>query len=135
MKGFRDFLLRGNVVDLAVAVVIGVAFTAIVNSVVKDLINPLLAAIVGKPDFSALVLTVHGGKITYGNFLNALIAFLLNASAVYFLFVLPFSALLKKFAKPAPPPATRPCPQCLSDIPREAARCSHCTQLVPAVAA
>ena len=135
IKGFRDFLLRGNVVDLAVAVVIGVAFTAIVNSVVKDLINPLLAAIVGKPDFSALVLTVHGGKITYGNFLNALISFLLNASAVYFLFVLPFSALLKKFSKPAPPPTTRPCPQCLSDIPKEATRCSHCTQLVPAVAA
>lgn len=135
IKGFRDFLLRGNVVDLAVAVVIGAAFTAIVNSLVKDLINPLLSAIVGKPDFSALVLTVHGGKVTYGNFLNALIAFILNASAVYFLFVMPFSALLKKFTRPAPPPSTRPCPQCLSEIPREATRCAHCTQPVPALAA
>jgi large conductance mechanosensitive channel len=135
IKGFRDFLLRGNVVDLAVAVVIGAAFTAIVNSLVKDIINPLLAAIVGKPDFSALVLDIHGGKVTYGNFLNAVIAFVLIATAVYFLFVLPFTALLKKFSKPAPPPSTRPCPQCLSDIPKEALRCSHCTQPVTPIAA
>lgn len=136
MKGFRDFLLRGNVVDLAVAVVIGAAFTAIVNSLVADIINPLLAAIAGKPDFSYLVADVHGGHIKYGNFLNAVISFVLIGSAVYFLFVLPFSALVRRFAKPAapPPPDTRPCPQCLSDIPKAATRCAHCTQPVPAVA-
>jgi large conductance mechanosensitive channel len=133
LKGFRDFLLRGNVVDLAVAVVIGVAFTAIVTSLVTDLINPLLAAIVGKPDFSALVLDIQGGHIKYGNFINAVITFVLNASAVYFLFVLPFSVLSKKLSKPAPA-NTRPCPQCLSDIPKAATRCSHCTQPVSAVA-
>jgi large conductance mechanosensitive channel len=131
LKGFRDFILRGNVVDLAVAVVIGGAFGAIVNSLVKDLINPALSALVNKPDFSYLVLTVHGGKITYGNFLNALIQFVLVAAAVYFFVVLPLNALLKKFnpAK-AEPPKTRPCPECLSDIPIAAKRCSHCAQLV-----
>ena len=131
LKGFRDFILRGNVVDLAVAVVIGVAFGAIVNSLVTDLINPAIAAIVQKPDFSYLVLTVHGGKIKYGNFLNALIQFLLVAAAVYFFVVLPLGKLLAKFkpAEAAPPP-TKPCPECLSDIPVAARRCSHCAQPV-----
>jgi large conductance mechanosensitive channel len=134
LKGFRDFILRGNVVDLAVAVVIGAAFSAIVNSLVSDLINPLIAAIVHKPNFSYLVWNVNGGKITYGNFINALIQFLLVAFAVYFFVVLPLNALLKKFhpAK-AEPPKTRPCPECLSDIPLAATRCSHCAQPVPAV--
>jgi large conductance mechanosensitive channel len=134
LKGFRDFILRGNVVDLAVAVVIGAAFSSIVNSLVSDLINPLIAAIVHKPNFSYLVWNVNGGKITYGNFINALIQFLLVAFAVYFFVVLPLNALLKKFhpAK-AEPPKTRPCPQCLSDIPVAATRCSHCAQPVPAV--
>ncbi len=98
-KGFRDFVLRGNVVDLAVAVIIGAAFGAIVNSLVKDIITPLIAAIVGKPDFSALVLHLHGGAITYGNFLNAAISFLLIASAVYFLFVLPMQYVLARVNK------------------------------------
>ncbi len=131
LKGFRDFILRGNVVDLAVAVVIGVAFGAIVNSLVSDLINPMIAAIVKKPDFSYMVLTVHGGKIKYGNFLNALIQFLLVASAVYFLVVLPLGKLLERF-KPAAaePPRMKPCPECLSDIPAAARRCSHCAQPV-----
>jgi large conductance mechanosensitive channel len=131
LKGFRDFILRGNVVDLAVAVVIGAAFSGIVNSLVSDLINPLIAAIVQKPDFSYLVLTVHGGKIKYGNFLNAIIQFLLVAAAVYFFVVLPLGKLLAKF-KPVPPdpPPTRPCPECLSDIPIAAHRCSHCGQPV-----
>jgi|SRR5579862_4748862 len=134
LKGFRDFILRGNVVDLAVAVVIGAAFSAIVNSLVADLINPAIAAIVHKPDFSYLVLTLHGGKIKYGNFLNALIQFLLVAAAVYFFVVLPLNKLLERF-KPAAaePPAMRPCPECLSDIPVAATRCAHCGQPVPAV--
>jgi large conductance mechanosensitive channel len=131
LKGFRDFILRGNVVDLAVAVVIGAAFGAIVNSLVTDLINPSIAAIVHKPDFSYLILDIHGGKIKYGNFLNALIQFLLVAAAVYFFVVLPLNALLKRFnpAK-AEPPKTKPCPECLSDIPLAARRCAHCAQTV-----
>jgi len=135
IKGFRDFILRGNVIDLAVAVVIGGAFTAIVNALVADIVNPLIAAIVHKPDFSALILDVNGGKIKYGDFMNAIISFLLIAAVVYFVFVLPINALMKKF-KPAEaaPPVTRPCPQCLSDIPLAATRCSHCAQPVTATA-
>jgi large conductance mechanosensitive channel len=135
LKGFRDFILRGNVVDLAVAVVIGVAFSAIVNALVTDIINPLIAAIVQKPDFSALILTVHGGKIKYGDFLNAVISFLLIAGTVYFFIVLPINALLKKFRPAqASPPTTHPCPECLSDIPLAAKRCSQCGQPVQPIA-
>jgi large conductance mechanosensitive channel len=132
LKGFRDFILRGNVVDLAVAVVIGAAFGAIVTALVGDIINPLIAAIVHKPDFSSLILDVNGGKVKYGDFLNALISFLLIAASVYFFVVLPLNTLLNKFKKPVPetPPATKPCPECLSDIPAAAKRCSHCTQPV-----
>src|SRR5271168_2943792 len=129
LKGFRDFILRGNVVDLAVAVVIGGAFGTIVNSLVKDIITPLIAAIVQKPDFSSLVLKINGANITYGNFLNAAIAFLLIAASVYFLVVLPMNTLMARMkltAPPPPPPATKPCPECLSDIPPAAKRCSHC---------
>jgi len=130
-KGFRDFVLRGNVVDLAVAVIIGAAFGAIVNSLVKDIITPLIAAIVGKPDFSALVLHVHGGALTYGNFLNAAISFLLIASAVYFLLVLPMQYVMKRINKPVEAaPTTKPCPECLSDIPLAAKRCKFCAQPV-----
>jgi len=137
LKGFRDFILRGNVMDLAVAVVIGAAFTAIVNALVADIVNPLIAALVHKPDFSALILDVNGGKIKYGDFLNAIISFLLIAGVVYFVFVLPVNALMKKFhpAK-AEPPTMHPCPECLSDIPLAAKRCSHCGEPVaPAAAA
>lgn len=133
LKGFRDFVLRGNVVDLAVAVVIGAAFTGVINSLVSDIINPLIAAIVHKPNFSFLVANVNGGKITYGNFLNAVIQFVIIAAAIYFLVVLPVQTLLKKFhPTKAEPPKTKPCPQCLSDIPIAATRCAHCTQLVAA---
>ncbi len=133
LKGFRDFVLRGNVIDLAVAVVIGAAFTGIVGSLVKDIINPLIAAIFKRPDFSYLVLTINGGKITYGNFLNQVINFILIAAAVYFIFVLPVNKLMTRFfpAK-AEPPKTKPCPQCLSDVPLAATRCAHCTQALPA---
>ena len=133
LKGFRDFVLRGNVVDLAVAVVIGAAFGAVVNSLVSDLINPLIAAIVHKPNFGYLVATVNGGKITYGNFINAVIQFLIIAAAIYFFVVMPLQSLLKKFnPTKAEPPKTKPCPQCLSDIPIAATRCAHCTQPVAA---
>ena len=135
-KGFRNFILRGNVVDLAVAVIIGAAFTGVVNSLVKDLINPLIAATVRKPDFSAFSITVHGGKFLYGDFLNSLISFLLIAATVYFFFVFPIQSLLKKVnPTKAAPPATRPCPECLGDIPLAARRCQHCTQPVEPVAA
>ncbi len=131
LKGFRDFILRGNVLDLAVAVVIGAAFGTIVTSLVKDLITPLIAAVFQKPDFSYLVLDIHGGKITYGNFLNALISFLLVSAAVYFLVVLPVNTLLARMhLTAAAPPPTKPCPECLSDIPAAAKRCSHCAQPV-----
>ena len=107
---------------------------SIVNSLVKDLITPLIAAIVQKPDFSYLVLKIHGANITYGNFLNALISFLLIAVSVYFFVVLPVNTLMAKMkltATPPPPPPTKPCPECLSDIPAAARRCSHCGQPVP----
>ncbi len=135
LKGFRDFILRGNVVDLAVAVVIGAAFTGIIGSLVKDIITPLLAAIVKQPDFSSLVLNVHGGRITYGNFLNQVINFFLVASAMYFLVVLPLNTLLKRLHREAPPAeaVTRPCPECLSEVPLQARRCAHCAQPVAAV--
>jgi large conductance mechanosensitive channel len=132
LKGFRDFILRGNVLDLAVAVIIGAAFTAIVNSFVKDIVTPFIAAIVAKPDFSALVLNVHGGVITYGNFLNAVISFLLMASVVYFLIIVPTNALMARFSKPAPAeaPAIKTCPQCLSEVPLAATRCKFCAQAI-----
>jgi large conductance mechanosensitive channel len=133
-KGFRDFILRGNVLDLAVAVIIGAAFNAIVGSLVKDILGPLIAAVVGKPDFSALAVDVHGGHIAYGNFLNALIAFLLVASVVYFFIVLPMNTIAARVkarnaAAPAAP-TTKVCPECLSEIPLAAKRCSFCTQPV-----
>jgi large conductance mechanosensitive channel len=130
-KGFRDFVLRGNVVDLAVAVVIGAAFTAIVNALVTDIINPLIAAIVRKPDFSFLVFNVNGGIIKYGEFLNVLIAFVLIAATLYFLVVVPVNTLIARVhPKPTEAPKTKLCPECLSDIPLAAKRCSHCAQLV-----
>src|ERR1700722_17219823 len=132
LKGFRDFILRGNVMDLAVAVIIGGAFTAIVNALTKNIINPLLGAIIGKPNFDYLVLHIHGGEIEYGSFLTAVVNFLLIAAVVYFFLVLPTQYILKKFNPPAPepPPSTKPCPQCLSDIPLAATRCKFCTQPV-----
>jgi len=131
-KGFRDFILRGNVIDLAVAVILGAAFNAIVASLVGDVLNPLIAATVGKPDFSKDVLTIGAGQIKIGNFLNAAIAFLIVATVVYFGVVLPVNALLRRFKPPAPPapPSTKPCPECLSEIPLAARRCAHCAQPV-----
>jgi large conductance mechanosensitive channel len=132
MKGFKQFLLRGNVVDLAVAVVIGAAFGAVVSSFVKDLLTPLIAAIFGKPDFSALTFEVNGSKFLYGDFINAALSFLLVTAAVYFFVVLPINALVQRFRKaPATPdPTTKKCPECLSEIPIDARRCAHCAQPV-----
>jgi large conductance mechanosensitive channel len=134
LKGFRDFVLRGNVIDLAVAVILGTAFNNIVSKLVSDIFNPLLAATVGKPDFSYIVVHVNKGVVQLGDFLNAVIAFVLVAAAAYFFIVVPMNHLLSRFNKPAPAPAptTRPCPECLSDIPLAAKRCSHCAQPVPA---
>ena len=128
IKGFRDFLFRGNVIDLAVAVIIGAAFTAIINSLVADIINPLIAATVGKPDFSSLVLTLGDGKIKYGNFLNATISFLLIATVVYFVIVIPATKVMARLNLGAP--GTKPCPECASDIPLAAKRCKFCGQPV-----
>jgi large conductance mechanosensitive channel len=132
LKGFRDFILRGNVLDLAVAVIIGAAFNAIVNSLVKDLLTQIIAAIVGKPDFSAVVVKLNGTPIFIGNFLNAAISFLIVASVVYFAIVLPLNTLMAKLNKPAPeaPSTLKTCPECLSEIPLAARRCAHCAQPV-----
>jgi large conductance mechanosensitive channel len=134
MAGFKKFLLRGNLVDLAVAVVIGTAFGALVTKLVADFITPLLAALGGSPDFSALYFTLNGSKFKYGDFLNALIAFVILAAVIYFLVVAPFSALLDRF-KPTPdePTPTRDCPYCLSSVPEAASVCAYCTrELAPA---
>lgn len=132
-KGFRDFILRGNVMDLAVAVIIGAAFTAIVTALTTNIINPLLGALIGKPNFDYLVANVNGGVIKYGTFLTAIVNFLLIAAVVYFLLVLPTQYLLKRFNPPkAEPPSMRACPECFGDIPIAATRCKFCTQPVPA---
>jgi large conductance mechanosensitive channel len=127
--GFKQFLLRGNVVDLAVGVVVGAAFGAVVTEFTKDLLTPLIAALVGKPDFSSIQFEVNGSKFLVGNFMNALIAFLLVAAAVYYFVVLPVNALMVRAKKEPPPPdpTTQKCPQCLSDIPLGAKRCAFCT--------
>ena len=149
LKGFRDFILRGNVVDLAVAVIIGAAFGAITASVTADVITPTISAIVGAPDFSSLVVHVPvlhpvkpsanpkptdipPGEVHIGKLLNAVINFFLVAAAIYFAIVLPMQYMLKRFAPPAPapPPSTKTCPECLSEIPLAARRCAHCAQPV-----
>src|SRR3954447_6626731 len=128
MKGFREFILRGNLVDLAIAVVIGAAFTAVIAALVADLITPLIAAIGGKPDFNSLTFTIHGSVFRYGHFLNALLSFLIVAAVVYFLVLKPVGLLLERM-RTAPPATeeTRECPECLSKIPTAARRCAFCT--------
>jgi len=127
MSGFRKFLLRGNLVDLAVAVMIGAAFATLVTALTKDFITPLLAAIGGKPDFSKLSFAVHKSTFNYGDFINALIAFVILAAVLYFLVVMPFSKLLERF-KPAPdePAPLKECAECLSSIPAAARKCAFC---------
>lgn len=129
IKGFRDFILRGNVIDLAVAVIIGAAFSAITKSLVEDVITPLIAAVVGKPDFSALVFTLGTTPIKYGSFLTACLNFLIIAFVIYFFLVLPVQKLLTRLKGPEAA-SVKPCPQCLSEIPLDAHRCKFCTQPV-----
>ncbi len=132
LAGFRKFILRGNVVDLAVAVVIGAAFGAVVSSFVADVLTPLIAAIAAKPDFSALVVTVHGSVIKYGSFLNALISFFMIAAAIYFFVVAPLNAWNERRMRgQAPPdPVTKTCAECTSTIPIAAKRCPQCTAVL-----
>jgi large conductance mechanosensitive channel len=134
LRGFRAFLLRGNVVDLAIAVVIGVAFTAVVTAFVADLITPLIAAIGGQPNFGGLTFTIHNSVFKYGAFLNALISFIVIAAVIYFFVVVPYNQLMARF-KPMPEPApTRDCPFCVSNIPLAASRCPFCTAELPPAA-
>ena len=129
MNGFKQFMLRGNVLDLAVAVVMGAAFTAVVTAFVKDLLTPLIAAIVGTPDFSAIGMTVNGSKLLVGDFMNALFAFLMVGVAVYFFVVLPVNAMTARMRRGEAPadPTTKKCPECLSEVAIAARRCAFCT--------
>lgn len=128
-RDFKQFVLRGNVVDLAVAVVIGAAFGTIVTSMVKDLITPFIAAIGGKPDFSNLYFTLHGSRFMYGDFINAVISFLILAAVVFFLIIQPINKLMSHLSPSdeVDKPAERQCPECMSAIPAEAKRCKFCT--------
>lgn len=129
MKGFKQFVLRGNVVDLAVGIVVGAAFTSVVNAIVKDLLTPFIAAIIKAPDFSNLKFTIHGSTFMYGDFLNNLISFLIIAITVYFFVVTPINHLINRTKRQPKPvdPTTKKCPECLSEIPIAATRCAHCT--------
>lgn len=131
LKEFKQFLLRGNVVDLAVGVVVGAAFGSVVTALVKDILTPLIAAIAKVPDFSNLSFTVNGSKFMYGEFINALISFLLVSTAIFFFVIKPINLLVNR-SKKGPPadPTTKKCKECLSEIPIEAKRCSHCAQVV-----
>ncbi len=132
LKGFKKFLLRGNVVDLAVAVIMGASFGSVVTALVKDLLTPFIAAFVGKPDFSAIKFTMNRSEFLIGDFINSLISFVLVSTAVYFFIVMPLNALAEMRKKGVAPadPTTKSCPECLSEIPIAARRCAHCTSLV-----
>jgi large conductance mechanosensitive channel len=137
LSDFKKFVLRGSVVDLAVAVVVGVAFTAMVTAFVADLITPLVAAIFGKPDFGNLAFKLHGSKFKYGSFLNAVVSFLIVATVVFFAVVVPLTTLMRRLnllPTEEPKPETRKCPECLSEIPVAARRCAFCTSEVAAAA-
>jgi large conductance mechanosensitive channel len=133
IRGFKEFILRGNVIDLAVAVVIGAAFGAVIKSFVDDILMQVIAAIGGQPDFAALSFKIGEGVIKYGSFLNAVISFLLVAAAVYFIVVLPMNKLAERRARGADP-ATQTCPECLSEIPHGARRCAFCASEQPETA-
>jgi large conductance mechanosensitive channel len=131
---FKQFLLRGNVIDLAVAIVVGAAFAALVQAAVADLLTPLVAAIFGQPDFNALTFTVNGSTFRYGHFLNVLIAFVTIALVVFFFVVKPINRLMElSRRRESPDPSTRKCPECVSEIPIDARRCPYCTSEVAAI--
>jgi len=131
LSGFKQFVLRGNVIDLAVGVVIGASFGTVVTALVKDVLTPFIGAVAKVPDFSNLTFTLNGSKFMYGDLINAVISFLLIAASVYFFIVLPMNALIERSRKEPPAdPTTKKCPECLSEIPREAKRCAHCAQLI-----
>lgn len=130
LKGFGQFLMRGNVIDLAVAVVIGAAFGAVVTALVKDLITPLIAALVGRPDFSAIGFTINSSRFAVGDFINAIVGFVLVGAAIYFFVVAPMNAMTIRFKKPVEAPALRECPECLSDVAIAARRCKYCTAVI-----
>jgi large conductance mechanosensitive channel len=135
MKDFREFLLRGNLVDMAVGIVIGIAFAAVVTALVADLVTPLIAAIGGNPDFSSLSFTINKSHFLYGAFINALITFVVIAAVIFFLVVKPVNALMaRRKTEPQVDATTRECPYCLSQIPVGARRCAFCTQEVAAPA-
>jgi large conductance mechanosensitive channel len=128
MKGFKAFLLRGNVVDLAVGVVIGIAFGVVITAFVKDLVTPLIAALFGKPDFSSLSFTINNSKFLYGDFINAVLAFVIIGAVIYFFVVVPYTALVARSHKEPPAdPTTKKCTECLSEIPIDARRCAFCS--------
>jgi large conductance mechanosensitive channel len=131
-KGFKQFILRGSVIDLAVGVMIGAAFNGVVTALVKDLMTPFIAAIVAKPDFSKLSFTIHGSQFLYGDFINNLISFLILAITIYFFIVVPINKLTGKPLSKEPPPVvpTKECPECLSPIPAKARRCAYCTTIL-----
>jgi len=134
LNDFKQFLLRGNVVDLAVAVVIGAAFGAVITALVQDLLTPLIAAIGGQQDFSALDFTINGSTFRYGDFINKVFTFVMIAAAVFFFVVVPINALIARSRREPPAdPTTRKCPECLSEIPIDARRCAFCTSQVSAV--
>ncbi|MDD4989045.1 MAG: large conductance mechanosensitive channel protein MscL [Candidatus Pacebacteria bacterium] len=131
IKEFKQFLLRGNVVDLAVGVVVGAAFGTVVSALVKDILTPLISAIAKVPDFSGLEFTLNGSRFFYGDFLNALISFILVAGAIFFFVIKPMNMLVERSRRGKPvDPTTKKCSECLSEIPIEAKRCSHCAQVV-----
>lgn len=131
LNEFKQFLLRGNVVDLAVGVVIGAAFGSVVTALVKDILTPLIAAIAKVPDFSGLYFTLNGSQFMYGDFTNAVISFLLVASAIFFFVIKPMNLLISYSHKEPPAdPQIKKCPECLSEIPIDAKRCAHCAQIV-----
>jgi large conductance mechanosensitive channel len=133
MRGFKAFLLRGNVVDLAIGVVVGVAFGSVITAFVKDLVTPLIAAFGGQPNFSTLFFTINNSKFLYGDFVNVLLAFVIVAAVIYFFVVAPFTALVARSRKEPPAdPTTKKCPECLSEIPIDARRCAFCTVPQPA---
>ena len=131
LKEFKQFLLRGNVVDLAVGVVVGAAFGTVVSALVSDILTPFIAAIARVPDFSTLAFTINDSQFKYGHFINSLISFILVAGAVFFFVVKPMNILIARSRRDPPAdPTTKKCPECLSEIPLAARRCSHCAQVV-----